>query len=280
MMVGVLHDKTIKSADRVLEILEMFDAHRQSLTVMEVARTLNVPQSSTSELLNSLVRRGYLARGRRAREYRPTARVALLGAWVQPSLFRNGRLLSMMDELHAATGLATTLCSIVGVRCKHLHLVERDRALPEDIRSGHPRHPLHSPFGRALVATGSNETIRKLVHRLNAESPPEEQVRPVDLVDDLATVRRQGHVIGPVAPGWSGMAVILRDGIDQEQLSIGFIGPQAEIADRRDELLDDLRGAIARHMGAQAARDSHYGQPGLYGAATDLSDMTASGDKH
>lgn len=83
--------RTIKSAHRVLEILEYFDQDRRVATVMEMSRTLNYPQSSTSELLRCLTRLGYLHYNRVRRTYSPTARVALLGAWVKPSLFRADR---------------------------------------------------------------------------------------------------------------------------------------------------------------------------------------------
>ena len=97
-MATALQEKKIKSADRVLEIFEMFNEQRTAVTVMDVARALNAPQSSTSELLGSLVRRGYLVRKRGERVFRPTSRVALLGAWVHPALFRNGKLLQLMRD--------------------------------------------------------------------------------------------------------------------------------------------------------------------------------------
>ena len=100
-----LSPKKIKSAERVLEVLRYFNADREEATVMDIAREMGYPQSSTSELLRCLVMLGYLHRDRYARTYRPTARVALLGAWVQPKLFRRGHLLPMLDRLAEETGL-------------------------------------------------------------------------------------------------------------------------------------------------------------------------------
>ena len=51
---------TVKSAARVFEVLEYFDRIRRAATVMEIARTLDYPQSSTSVLLRSMVELGYL----------------------------------------------------------------------------------------------------------------------------------------------------------------------------------------------------------------------------
>ena len=95
---------TVKSAARVLELLSFFAERRRSLTVTEIARALGYPQSSASALLTSLTKSGYLNYDRYNRQYTPTLRVALLGAWVHDQLFSPKSLSRLVDELHAASG--------------------------------------------------------------------------------------------------------------------------------------------------------------------------------
>src|SRR3546814_16050692 len=64
-----IEQKTVKSAGRVLEILEYFDDLQRQSTVMEIADALGYPQSSTSALLRSLVGMGYLNYDAHARTY-------------------------------------------------------------------------------------------------------------------------------------------------------------------------------------------------------------------
>lgn len=52
----------IKSAARVLDMLELFSARCDGLTLSEVARGLELPKSSTLGLLRTLHKRGYLVR--------------------------------------------------------------------------------------------------------------------------------------------------------------------------------------------------------------------------
>jgi DNA-binding IclR family transcriptional regulator len=52
----------IKSAARVLDVLELFSARCDGLTLSEVARGLELPKSSTLGLLRTLHKRGYLVR--------------------------------------------------------------------------------------------------------------------------------------------------------------------------------------------------------------------------
>jgi DNA-binding IclR family transcriptional regulator len=252
------HVKSIKSADRVLEILELFNEKKAPLSVMDVARTLDLPQSSTSELLGSLLRRGYLARERGERIFRPTSRVALLGAWVHPTLFRNGSLLTMMDRLNESTNLGVALCSKVGIGLKHSHTVGR---LPDELGDNAERHLLHSPFGHAIMSMMFSQEVRLLVQRLNAESEPQDYVQYQDLWDNLLEVSKRGFAIGPVLPGWSAIAVLLPRSKDEEQLAVGIIGRTAEIEARKEELLRSLRQALSNHIGPRVASDNFVPAP-------------------
>ena len=251
-MATLSQEKKIKSADRVLEILELFTPGRQSVTVMEVARSLDMPQSSTSELLGSLVRRGYLYRDRAMRAFRPSARIALLGAWVHPALFRHGHLPSMMDELAESTGEIVALCSMPGVKLKHIHVVG-ETAIPDEFASGAERHLLHSPFGLTLISMTGNDELRRIVHRLNAESAEDEHVRFADLATEIDVLRRRGYAIGRVADGWSGIAVLLPQEVGEERLSIGVICRDSVVEERADELLRQMRGAVSRYLGPRIA---------------------------
>ena len=262
-MALALQEKRIKSADRVLEIFEMFDQGRRSVTVMEVARALEVPQSSTSELLGNLVRRGYLTRQRGGRVFQPTARIALLGAWVHPDLFRHGRLLEMIDDLVSRSGLGVSLCSVVGISLRHIHSVG---AVPEVLSSGSERNLLRSPFGHALLSHRFGDEVRLLVQRINSQAAADDYVGYSELAPRLSEVSRRGSATGPVMPGWSGVAVRLPQGAGEEQLAIGIVGEDSEIEQRGDELLRNLRQAISSHIGPRVVsewRDASATNQGL-----------------
>jgi len=261
-MPTVLRDKTIKSASRVLEILEIFDEPDRTFSVMEVARRLDYPQSSTSELLRSLVAQGYLLHDRKARTYHPTARVAVLGAWVQPSLFRDGKLLPLMDALAEECGEAVVLGSTVGVELKHVHVV--GGSLPQRLRGATCHHLLRSPFGWTLLSTLWRENVRKIVHRLNAESELEFRVRFDDLDVILENVSRQGYAVGPIDEDYAAISVLLPKTMGDERLSIGLIASRTVIEAKRDALVRMLRGSIARYLGPTIARDGAAEQSPSY----------------
>ena len=233
--------RTIKSAHRVLEILEYFDQDRRHATVMDMSRTLNYPQSSTSELLRCLTRLGYLHYNRVRRTYSPTARVALLGAWVKPSLFRGGPVLSAIDEIASITGESVLLSSSTNYALQHLHVIHGHSDHAVDVHAGDEFSILHSAQGLLLLSSYSNEGVRSAVHRLNAEEPdPNRHVRVNDLLVEFATVREKGWVIDENRHGMGCVAVLLPFGRNMERLIISIVASPAVIAERGQEMLDLL----------------------------------------
>jgi len=244
-----LDPKKIKSAQRVLEILEYFNAERREGTVMDIARTYGYPQSSTSELLSCLVALGYLRRDLYARTYKPSARVAVLGAWIQPHLFRKGYLLPLMDELAADTDATVVLASKVGLEVQVFHVVAPQAGDRIDIKTGDSTLLLHSAPGKVLLTTFGQEYLRKLVHRLNAESPEALRVRFDELTADLAKVRAAGYAVSRIDDERAMISVLLPQSGSEEQLALAICASPEAIAADEDRYVQLLRAAISRHLG-------------------------------
>src|ERR1700754_681209 len=103
-MATVLDSNKAKTARRVIEVLDYFDDQHREATVMDIVRRYDRPQSSTSELLSSLVELGLLHKDAYSRSYSLTARAALLGVAGQAPAVRDGRLVGLLDRLVAQTG--------------------------------------------------------------------------------------------------------------------------------------------------------------------------------
>jgi len=244
-----LDPKKVKSAQRVLEVLEYFNAERQEGTVMDIARTCGYPQSSTSELLSCLVFLGYLRRDLYARTYKPSARVAVLGSWIQPHLFRSGNLLPLMDELAVDSAATIVLASRVGMEVQVVHVVTPGVGERADIATGDTARLLHSAPGKVLLTTVSPDYLRKIVHRLNAEAPEELRLRYDDLTAGLAEVRANGYAVGHIDDQRAMISVLLPQSRTEEQLSLSICASPAAIAANEDRYVQLLRAAVTRHLG-------------------------------
>lgn len=255
-----LDPKKIKSAQRVLEVLEYFNSERREGTVMDIARTFGYPQSSTSELLGCLVALGYLRRDLRARTYRPSARVAMLGAWVQPDLFRHGAALSLMDELAADVSATVTIASRVGLGAQLFQVVEPSGANSQ-LKSGESLLLMHSAPGKVLLSCMRADELKKFVHRINAESEEALRVRFEDLSAELEQVRAKGFAVSRSEDGLAMVSVLLPRKADDEPLALSIAVADNRLDANLENFVQALRGAVSRHIGVVEVRPAAPQQP-------------------
>lgn len=239
--------KLVKSALRALEVLEFFNEDRPTASVNDVARHYHYPQSSTSELMNCLVSLGYLRRDESGRKFLLSSRVATLGSWVQPKLFRHGKLYALMDELAAATRASVTLAGINSARIQFLHVVgspdERSHIALEDTAVS----LLRSAEGLALLSTYSEREVRGLVHRLNAELAEGFRVKLPDLRAQLNAIAVRGYAVGNDGCSARGLAIVLPHAARGERLVLG-VRPGPESPDE-ETIGRALKGGFGQHLG-------------------------------
>lgn len=72
---------TVKSADRVLDIFELFaEADVRELSLMDISRRLELPTSSLFKILQNLVHRGYLEKDEHGKMFRLGYKIFQIGA--------------------------------------------------------------------------------------------------------------------------------------------------------------------------------------------------------
>lgn len=239
----------VKSAGRVLEILEYFDRVRTPANVGMVAAALGYPQSSTSALMRSLVATGYLRHDPRARTYTPTERVPLLGSWIAPRLFEGAPLLRLIEAVRSGSGLAVFLAARTGDHAQILHVTGGEAA---GLSTGQRLPLAASAPGQVLLAAMAENEAKRLVHRLNAEAAdPAHVVRLPDLAERLALVRRSGRAIAALH-GLGMLAQRLPADCAERPLALCVAGTESLIAARAAELATLLRGEITRLLARPA----------------------------
>jgi DNA-binding IclR family transcriptional regulator len=243
--------RVVKSAKRVLEVLEYFNQVRRRVTVLDVARDLDYPQSSASELLRSLYTLGYLNYDRRLRVYWPAARVALLGSWVSPELFRCGRLLPMMDRVHQETGRLVALGAPVGLKVQYIHVLPATPSAAQSaVAHGGSFSLLRTAMGQLFLSLQESTSIRQIVLRVNAEEEcPERRVSLKSADEMIAAVRRNGYAyVADECGKGAGMVAILLPSVDQNApLALGM-GYRAGGHETPAEAAEFLRQRLQDHL--------------------------------
>jgi len=239
----------IKSAKRVLELFEFFAECRRPLSVTDVVRGLDYPQSSASALLKSLTRLGYLDYDRYHRLYVPTLRVSLFGGWVQDQLFSQNSLSHLIDELHIASGGQAVILGMQNdIYVQYIHMVQSPRQdVPAwYIKPGSLRPLCRSATGRILLSRKSDVEVQQLLWRINAEEEPGQRMQIGDLLKELDRIRQEGYAYteGTVNPHVGVIAMKMPTPPSQPPMALGIGGQLDTLRLERGRYLDLLRTAL------------------------------------
>jgi DNA-binding IclR family transcriptional regulator len=240
-----------KIAKRVIEVLEFFDEDHPRATVMDIVRRFNRPQSSTSELLSSLVDLGLLYKDPHSRSYTPTPRAAMLGAAVQPGLVRDGRLTGLIDRLSAQTGLAVAVFGMVGLKVQLFSWRAGKKALrtanPGGFCGGQQEDLSESAVGWLMLGTIDAPRRDGVIRRLNSEAREERKFIPAEMVARVQHCRDRCQATGPAGFGSiADVTAMLVPGQPEGQpLAIGVVYEPSDAVDAA-ALQSSLADALAR----------------------------------
>jgi len=249
--------QTVKSARRVLEVLEYFAERQRPATVEEIRTALDYPQSSTSVLLHSLATLGYLAQDVRTRQFLPTIRTALLGSWLIEEAGRARSPSAMMRRLSAATGDLILLGSRQGMKAVYVKVVQATNPIRFYMKQGAARPLCATAIGRALLSDKSDKEIGAIVRRANAERAPDEpHLLASEVVEAIRLDRKRGYSItkGVVTPGAAVIAMRLEVPPDEPPLAIGIGAPIDRIESEEANFVALLRKEVSRAAARAADR--------------------------
>lgn len=238
--------KVVKSAARVLQVLELFDEERRPMPVAEVAAHYGWPASSTSALMGSLVTLGYLEYDPGKRVYRPSVRVALLGNWVQARLLREGQLTRLMEHLNEATGETIVLAARNGLATQYLRVLQGTNALRLHLHIGTERPLFGSGTGSMVLSAMDDASIAKLARRFNATQPPGKRVVLEDVLAAARQDRERGYAmsLNQVTMHSGLIAMLLPTGADEQPLVLGISGLTVRLLEHEQPYVRLMRKAM------------------------------------
>lgn len=226
-----------KIARRVVEVLEFFDDAHPDATVMDIVRRYNRPQSSTSELLSSLVGLGLLYKDPVTRSFTPTPRAALLGCSVQSGVVRDGRLAGLIDRLSAQTGLGVAVFGMVGTSAQIFHWRpgkgELRTSQTECLSGGQMEVLTETAAGQLLLSTLPPSRRDGLLRRINAEASADRKFVSSEMIARVQACQDEGFATGVAGFGTIAdvTAMLLPDQPAARPLAIGLVYEPSEQVD-------------------------------------------------
>ncbi len=236
------------SVDKALSVLELLSEEPAGLRMIDVARALGMPKSSTYLILESLQARGYVDRD-------------LAGAYrLGLKLFElANRLLSQLDirqvarphleDLSDRTGLTTHLGILDGQDVVYVDKVDGDGFVKFDTYVGKRATVNLTALGKAMIADLPEERVDSILNATFRRGAGRSPTRPFELKEQLAGFRRSGYAIEDEedVPGVYCVAAPIRAADAEVVAAIGVIGLKRDLPSGGFEGLGaDLVAAAAR----------------------------------
>ncbi len=187
---------SVQSIDRALDIIERLSTNRNGLPVGVLARELGLHKSTTSRLLQSLAKRGYVERDHATGLYRLGLQfVELAGAHLD-NLELRVEARPPMYELSQRSGHTAFLAILRDSEVVYIDKTESFGSLRRYSIIG-ARAPVYSTaLGKALLMSRSDAEIEELLAGVAFEPrTPNTVSGPAELLDDLRRSRERGFTL-------------------------------------------------------------------------------------
>lgn len=247
------YDGVVKSAARVVQILELFEARQTALSINQIVEGLRLPQSSVSSLVKSLVTLGYLNRVEGTRAFTPSERLAFLGHWTLGKSRGMEAVQKLMGSLSETTGEAILLGCRTGAMLQYVETIESPHVLRFTLQPNQTRPMQSCGLGIMLLTRMSDTAVAKLVRRFNDEFPLHPLRRQeADVLTDVRRARDDGYfeTFGMVTAEVGTISMLLPISDDNRAMAIGYGGPLSRLQSKSDWLRSVLKEKIEEFTAA------------------------------
>lgn len=255
-----LDGATVKSAVRVMLIIELLTEHHEGLSFTELQDALEVPKSSLFSLLRTMTNRGHLLLNDETRRYRLGVRY-----WEAGQAFLRGTDLpttakSYMEQASVELDETVQLAVLDGLENVYIAKVEADQRLQLVSEVGMRLPAYATGLGKALLAHLEPDELQRRLDGAKLEPFTPNTITDKDvLLETLEQIREQGYATddGEYTPGVHCVAVPVRDHQDHVVAAMSCSVPHVRMTGtREDRLLEVLRNqaaALSRELGSQSS---------------------------
>lgn len=232
----------VPAAVRTMSLFELFAREKRELSNSDLARLMDLPESSCSDLLHTLHELGYLTRTARSRRFYPTAR-----------LLSVARDISASDPIYAVTAEAAEL---IRDKTGETALVGRVEAgVVRVLAFSEARHPLRymqevgdklslhvSAMGKAALALGTPKEAARQLRLKPLKKLCEGTITDLAVLEAQVAQARQQGWIWVENEGSEGLGALAVAGhLGDQPIALSVAGPTDRLRQNRESLLAALR---------------------------------------
>lgn len=176
--------------EKGLDILELFAATPEGMTVSEVARRLNRTMSEIFRMLLCLEHRGYLAQSANKDRYHLTLRLFRLGQEHPPTKRMVMEALPIMHWLAHQMRQSCHLGVIDGSQVVILAQVDSPESTGFFVKVGSRVDLMHAATGHVILSHQTEDARERFIQEWMRET---QKKKPADLDDHLGKIRARGY---------------------------------------------------------------------------------------
>jgi len=226
-VMGLTAPAAVKSADRVLDLIEFLARGGREMSHTEIAEALEIPKSSLTQLLKNLVSRGYVELTPNGRGYRLGEAVVNLSQ----SVGRGRNLVSeaeaFLAELTRETGESSALNQLKDDRAEVVATVLGPHRLVTHMRLGDLAPLYATSGGKAILANMPEPFLKIYLSQVRFEAATLGTLKSVRaLTRQLSAVRQTGFAYS------------------HEEWTPGIVGVGVPVLDRAGALLGAVNVAV------------------------------------
>jgi DNA-binding IclR family transcriptional regulator len=228
--------KTLQSLERGIDLLFLFSAEKPILSLDDISRALELPESTAYRLAVTLCKKSVLTRSASGKGYELHASLLRLLGVVHSRIDIASIALPSLEALARESGETSQLCLLQGnevVCAEAVCSTNTIRFMPEKGRAV----PLHtSALGRAVLAFLPETFLARYIRRPGLHAmTPYTVTDPRKVRGILAQIRAQGWAVSfqQNLLGARGVAVPVFDHQDKVVASVGISGPHPRFSDQR-----------------------------------------------
>ncbi|NPC57872.1 IclR family transcriptional regulator [Caenimonas soli] len=232
----------VPAAARTMSLLEVFARERRELSNSDLARLMDLPESSCSDLLHTLHELGYLMRTARSRRFYPTARLLTIA-----------KEISAGDPLYA---VASEACELLRDKTGETGMCGRlEAGVVKVLAFAEGTHPLRyvgnvgnkialhvSALGKAELSLGTPEEAARQLRLKPLKQIAAGTITDLAVLEAQVEKARQQGWMWVENEGFDGLAALAVAGyVGDEPLALSIAGPTDRMRQHRDACLQALK---------------------------------------
>jgi IclR family acetate operon transcriptional repressor len=237
----------VKQVENLLDLFEIYARRKVPLTLTALSTVLGMPKSSTFNLIDTLVARGFLYETKARGGFYPTRRLLDLARSVMEGDTFLQRIHGELEALAESTGETALLSAPDHEHVIYIDVVESPALIRYFAKVG-DRRPIHTTSsGKAILTTYPPKEREWILRSLTSVA---HQTATKTTVKDLAANLEEAITRGwcedyaETTPDVMGLGVPILDG--KRRFGLAVAGPLYRMQDKRKELAALLQSAASR----------------------------------